>query len=138
MFVRDLHPNSYGNAVGLGMADVISDRLLNKIDWTPTQINSLTASTPAAVQTPLHYSTDRECLERIAPTVGLIDLSQIRICWVKNTLELNPAILSENLLEEVSANPDIEILSDPAHISFDSHGDLPFALVPEGETVGAH
>lgn len=138
VFVRDLHPNSYGNAVGLGMADVISDRLLNKIDWTPTQINSLTASTPRAVQTPLHYSTDRECLERIAPTVGLIDPSQVRICWVKNTLELNPAMLSENLLAEAQKNPAIEILTDPAHIPFDAHGDLPFALVPEGETVGAH
>ena len=90
LFIRDLHPNSYGNGVGLGMADVVCDRLLGKIDWTPTSINSLTASSPAAVQTPLHYSTDRECLERIAPTVGLIDLSEIRICWVKNTLELNP------------------------------------------------
>src|SRR5256885_3452993 len=49
IFVRDLSDLSYGNGVGLGMADVISDRLLNKIDWNPTRINSLTASTPAAI-----------------------------------------------------------------------------------------
>src|SRR5437867_6117496 len=48
IFVRDLSDVSYGNGVGLGMADVVSDRLLGRIDWNPTQINSLTASTPAA------------------------------------------------------------------------------------------
>jgi len=137
LFIRDLHPNSYGNAVGLGMADVVSDRLLAKVDWTPTQINSLTASSPAAVRTPLHYSTDRECLERIAPTVGLTDLSQLRICWVKNTLDLNPALLSESLRDEVESNPLIEILSEPAHMPFDDHGNLQF-LARQDELVGAH
>ena len=130
LFIRDLHPNSYGNGVGLGMADVVSDRLLGKIDWTPTSINSLTASSPAAVQTPLHYSTDRECLERIAPTVGLIDLSELRICWVKNTLELNPTMLSENCMPELVEKPGIEILTDPAHIKFDAEGNMPFLHHP--------
>ena len=136
LFLRDLHPNSYGNAVGLGMADVISDRLLRKIDWTPTQINSLTASTPAAVRTPLHYATDRECLERIAPTVGITDLSKLTICWVKNTLELNPALLSENLLERVKGQPGIEIVSEPAEMPFDAEGNLKFVLGTE--TAAAH
>src|SRR5581483_6374278 len=49
IFVRDLSDLSYNNAVGLGMADVVTDRLVNRIDWVPTHINSLTASTPAAI-----------------------------------------------------------------------------------------
>src|SRR5271165_5672590 len=40
IFLRGLSNKSYGNGVGLGMADVINDRLLKVIDWTPTQINS--------------------------------------------------------------------------------------------------
>src|SRR5262249_18034271 len=43
IFVRDLGGMSYGNAVGIGMADIVHDRILSKIDWNPTQINSLTA-----------------------------------------------------------------------------------------------
>src|SRR3954471_3423819 len=58
VFIRDLSSLSYGNGVGLGMADVVSDRLLNKIDWTPTRINSLTASTPAAIRNPQNIPTD--------------------------------------------------------------------------------
>src|SRR5580693_5266421 len=105
VFIRDLSNMSYGNGVGLGMADVISDRLLNKIDWNPTRINSLTASTPAAIRTPVHFPTDRECLERIAPTVGKLDVSQVTIGWFKNSLELGNMALSENLRPQIESNP---------------------------------
>ena len=44
IFVRDLSEYTYNSAVGLGMADVVTDRLVNRIDWEPTRINSLTAS----------------------------------------------------------------------------------------------
>src|SRR6266566_4929269 len=33
IFIRDLSSHSYGNAAGVGLADIISDRLLQKIDW---------------------------------------------------------------------------------------------------------
>ncbi len=67
IYVRGLSDSSYGNGVGLGMADVVNDRLLSAIDWNPTRINSLTASTPAAIRIPVHFASDRECLERFAP-----------------------------------------------------------------------
>src|SRR3989454_6790992 len=98
IFVRDLSSLSYGNGVGLGMADVVSDRPLDKIDWHPTRINSLTASTPAAIRTPAHFATDRECLERIAPTVGKFEIPDVTIGWVRNSLELGTLALTENLL----------------------------------------
>ena len=138
VFVRDLSSLSYGNGVGLGMADVISDRLLNKIDWNPTRINSLTASTPAAIRTPAHFPTDRECLERIAPTVGKFDMSEVTIGWIRNSLELGNIALSENLLPKIKRNPLLEIVSEPSEFSFDENGNL--AGVPEeaGKTAPAH
>ena len=36
IFVRDLSELTYNSAVGLGMADVVTDRLVNRIDWAPT------------------------------------------------------------------------------------------------------
>src|SRR2546426_1562993 len=88
IFIRGLSNLSYGNGVGLGMADVVSDRPLDKIDWVPTRINSLTASTPACIRTPMHFPTDRECLERVAPTVGKFDIAEVTIGWIRNSLEL--------------------------------------------------
>src|SRR6185436_1982521 len=77
VFIRDLSELTYNSAVGLGMADVVTDRLVNRIDWEPTLINSLTANTPAAIRTPIHFSTDRECIERIAATVGKLNLDEV-------------------------------------------------------------
>ncbi|MDQ2901235.1 MAG: hypothetical protein M3Y07_15765, partial [Acidobacteriota bacterium] len=137
IFIRDLSSNSYGNGVGLGMADVISDTLLNKIDWKPTRINALTASTPASIQTPIHFATDRECLETIAPTVGKFDMRQLTIGRVKNSLEISPIALSENLRPEIEKNPILEIVGDAQEMPFDSRGNLE-SLIAIGELVGAH
>ncbi|HLY19627.1 MAG TPA: hypothetical protein VKR61_20510, partial [Bryobacteraceae bacterium] len=109
IFVRDLTDLTYNNAVGVGMADVVTDRLVNRIDWTPTRVNSLTASTPSAIRTPIHYPTDRECLEAIAPTVGKFDAREVTIGWIRNTLELSLLAMSENLRPQIERNPMLEI-----------------------------
>ncbi|HSW49973.1 MAG TPA: hypothetical protein VLH09_07340, partial [Bryobacteraceae bacterium] len=43
IFVRDFNAHSDGNGTGVGMADVITDRLLAKINWPATYTNVLTA-----------------------------------------------------------------------------------------------
>ncbi len=124
VFVRNLSDSSYGNAVGLGMADVVHDRLLQKVDWNATWINSLTASTPAAIRTPIHFPADRECLTRIAPTVGRLDLAEVTYGWIKNSLELGVLKLSENLRDEIGKNPLLEIVGPAEELDFDEAGNL--------------
>jgi hypothetical protein len=124
LYLRDLHPNSYGNAVGLGMGDVIHDRLLAKVDWEPTTINSVTSSSLAAIRTPAHFSTDLKALETMAPTVGVFDMAELRIAWLKNTLELTPLALSENFLPQIEKNPALTVLEGPMELRFDAAGDL--------------
>jgi hypothetical protein len=130
LFVRDLSDLTYNSGVGLGMADVVTDRLVNRIDWVPTWINSLTANTPAAIRTPIHFPTDRECLERIAPTVGKLDLQEVTYGWIRNTMELARLAVSENLRPEIEGKPGIEIEST-IDFEFDGKGNLvsPFSTV---------
>lgn len=123
--LRGLSGVSYGNAVGLGMADVCHERLLGMIDWKPTAINALTSSTLAAIRTPAHFATDRECLERIAPTVGKVDLSEVTIGWIRNSLELATLALSENLMDLIREDPSLEVIGRPCPLPFDEAGDLP-------------
>jgi hypothetical protein len=138
IFIRDLSSLSYGNGVGLGMADVIADRLLKKIDWNPTQINSLTASTPAAIRTPVHFPTDRECLERIAPTVGKFDMADVTIGWIRNSLELGIIGLTENLLPQIRSNPLLEIVGPAQEFEFDADGNLAPLAEEVGKPVQTH
>ena len=124
IFIRGISKMSYGNGVGLGMADVVSDRLVNNINWLPTHINSLTASSPQAVRTPIHFPTDRECLERISPTVGKVELSEVTYGWIVNTMELASLKLSENLRDEIAKNPLLEVMGPAEDLEFDADGNL--------------
>ncbi|MCU1328581.1 MAG: hypothetical protein JWN34_3951 [Bryobacterales bacterium] len=137
IYLRDLNSLSYGNGVGFGLSDIVNDRLLAKLDPHPTWINALTASTPGAAKTPIHFATDRECLDRIALTVGKHDVSEVTIGWIHNTLELGTIALSANLRSEIEANPRLEILEEAHDLPFDRDGNLPFDVFIK-EPVHAH
>jgi hypothetical protein len=124
IFVRDLSPHTYGNAMGIGMADVVHNRLLAKIDWEATHINSLTANTPTEVRTPIHFASDRECLERISTVVGHWDLSEVNYGWIKNSMELGFLRLSENLRHKIVENSGLEILGPAEEIAVDEAGNF--------------
>jgi hypothetical protein len=124
IFIRDISNLSYNNGVGLGMADVIHDRLVNKIDWNPTQINSLTASTPAAIRTPLHFPSDRTCIEKMMPTVGKFSSKDVTIGWIRNSMELGLIGLTENLRPLIEQNPALEILGPAKEWEFDAEGNM--------------
>ena len=124
IFVRSLSANTYGNAVGVGLADMVTDRLAAAIDPRPSYINAITASTLPPVKIPIHFPTDRECLNQLLGTVGKFDMREVRIGWIRNTLELTPIALSENLSIEIEANPLLDVLESAFDLSFDAAGNL--------------
>jgi hypothetical protein len=128
IFVRDLTDLSYGNAVGFGMADVTTDRLAAKIDWSATTLNALTSNTLPCIRTPVHFASDRECLEQVWTTAGRFSKSELTIGWIRNTLDLGVLALSETLEQAVKASPTLEILDGPMALPFDENGNLPRTL----------
>jgi hypothetical protein len=122
IYARGITNLSYGSAVGIGMADAVHGRMLKGIDWKPTIINSLTASTPACIRTPIHFDNDREVLEKLAPTVGKTDLSEVTYCRIRNTLELVHFAISENLIPSLA--PTVKVVSKPFEVPFDAAGDF--------------
>ena len=124
IIVRDLSPLSNGNAIGMGLADAITDRLFEKVDFEATWVNSLTASSPPAAFTPMHFPDDRTCFEKIVPTCGKLDLSEVTIAWIRNSMDIGELMVSEGLLDEVRANPEVEVLSAPMDLEFDETGNL--------------
>jgi hypothetical protein len=133
IFIRNLSGNTYGNAIGMGMADMAHDRLVNQVDFQATWVNALTSSVTSPGFTPLHYPTDRECIKRVLPTCGKLDTEECSVMWICNTLQLSHLLVSENLLRELSANPAIRVLGPPEELPFDASGNL----VSVFETHGA-
>ncbi|MEP6716721.1 MAG: hypothetical protein ABJC09_14210 [Terriglobia bacterium] len=110
IYIRDISPMSYGNAIGIGAADVIHDRVLEKMDFNAGRVNAVTSGSLALVRVPLHFPSDRECFEVAASTVGKADRKDVTVAWIRNTLELSEMALSENLIDLVSGANSLEIL----------------------------
>src|SRR5262252_770423 len=55
--VLDISPESHGNGIGVGIADLTTDRLLSQIDPVPTRINTLTACSLLRTKLPFGFAT---------------------------------------------------------------------------------
>ena len=45
--------------------------------------DAMTSGSLAAVRTPLHFASDRECIELLAATVGKFDGAKVTIGWIR-------------------------------------------------------
>ena len=90
---------------------MVTDRLVASVNWNTTHINSITANSITAIRTPMHFATDRECLEKLALSCGVFEPSALKIARIRNTMLLDVLELSETLRDEVEANPSLEILT---------------------------
>jgi hypothetical protein len=122
IFVRDLDPETYGNAMGIGMADVTTDRLVRGIDWEPTRVNALSSGIPSKIRVPAHFASDRECLEWIAGTAGKVD-GDVTYAWIRNTLELGRLAVSANLRAPIAGLPHVAV-EDDIEARWDASGNL--------------
>jgi hypothetical protein len=138
IFIRDLSPLSYGNSIGLGMAEMVTDRLVDKTEWEPTRINGLTSLGLASIRTPIHLPTDRECLAALMQTVGKFEMNEVTVGRIHNTLELGTIALSENLRPEIEKDPMLEILGAPRSMEFDGDGNLQCLLSEPSEATLGH
>lgn len=123
--VRDLTPETGGNALGIGMAEFCRTQLVEKIDPRVTGINSITSLHPTAAMIPIHFSTDREMLAAAGQTIGLRPLDQSRMVWIRNTLQLETIECSLEATAALDGHPLVDSVGPPREIPFDAEGNLP-------------
>jgi hypothetical protein len=124
IFVRDLTPETEGNAIGIGYAEYTTKRLVKKIDPVPTAINAITGMGPEGARIPIAFDKDHDALQAAFDNSGVLDSKDLRLVWVKNTLELEFLWAAESMLQEVKANPSLEIVSGLQDVPFDSAGNM--------------
>ena len=120
LIVLSLTPESRGNAMGIGLADLTTRRLVDSIDYNSTYANAITSQW-ALGRIPITLENDRECL-RIA--LEKHDPGLARLVRIKNTLDLEELFVSENLAPSLKTRDDIEIIGAPAPMKFNSGGFL--------------
>lgn len=124
IFVRDLTPETDGNGNGIGLADFVTTRLVKSLNLEKTYINAITAISPEKAAIPMHFDTDRKCLDACIKTLGKKDTTALRMVRIKNTAELEWMYLSRALADEANDHPDIEIMSPWNAIDFDPNDNL--------------
>ncbi|MFZ5816430.1 MAG: hypothetical protein ACOY93_14205 [Bacillota bacterium] len=120
--VRDLTATTEGNAVGLGMADVVLEQAVAKMDREKTYMNCITAKTPEGARVALTVRTDREALAVALACCLQVEPERARIVRMRDTKHLDRFYVSEPLLEEALASGRCTVL-EPLHpIGFDPMG----------------
>ncbi|MFD0869796.1 Uncharacterized Fe-S center protein [Chlamydia abortus] len=124
MVVFDLTPETKGNANGVGTADFTTQRLVDKTDLKATYANGLTSTVCAPTKIATTLANQREAIKAAVKTCNILDYTKCRMVRIRDTLHLGEIEISVNLLEEARKHPDIEILSEPYDLKFDSEGNL--------------
>jgi len=124
IYVRDLTPDSLGNACGIGLADFVHRVVVEKIDFHVTNTNCVTAVNPEKARIPITCKSDREALDHCFATIGLTAPEHARLIRIRNTLHLNEVDISESLFREISGRPNIEYVAGPAPLEIDASGKL--------------
>ena len=108
-----LTEESHNNAIGVGMADIITRRMFEQIDLEPTYTNTITSGFLERGFMPIICENDNHAIEiALACCNRLITKENARLVIAKNTLDLHELIVSEAMLDELKGKENIEILGE--------------------------
>lgn len=122
--VLDLTDASHGNAVGIGLADYTTQRLVKKMDLSAIATNAITAMTPEKGRIPIALPTDQAAVEAALSTIGSIPPQEARIVHIKSTLELAELEVSKAFLPEMKGRADLEVRKPLGPLGFDETGSI--------------
>ena len=110
--VLGLDPSSHGNAQGVGLADLITQRLFDEIDLRKTYKNSVTSTYLQRGMIPIIGGTDRETIRTGAESIPLVPEDQLKVARIRNTNELEYIALSPAALAQCGTGVPLEPLRD--------------------------
>jgi hypothetical protein len=122
LVVLDLSDKTKGNATGVGLADICTRRLFDRIDFDATYMNHITSTILPGGKIPVMMSSDLRAVQCGIKTCNAPDTDRLRIVRIPNTLHLETLMISEALLPETRENNKIEVLDAPADWVFDADG----------------
>ena len=96
--VSDLTPETHGNACGVGLADVVTRRLADKIDFKTTYTNIITSGFLERGKLPVVAETDEHALEIALRAAGCREPENARVIRIRDTLHLSDILVSAPVL----------------------------------------
>jgi hypothetical protein len=106
-----LTPESEGNALGRGMVDLTTRRIIDQVDLKATYANALTTGIWRSVRLPISLENDRAVLETVLSHIW--NLQRVRMVRIVNTLNLEIFWATEALLPELRSQKAIIVDDTP-------------------------
>ncbi len=132
LVVLDVSDESHGNIVGVGFADLTTERLVSKMDEESFRINVITSCCLERARIPITLPSDRDVIASALDTCWRIEPSQARVVVIPNTLELKTLWVSAPLEDEVRLHRELNRETDYLPMPFLADGSLDQAdLFPE-------
>lgn len=126
--VLDLTEEAHGNAVGIGLADFTTKKLVKKIDHDAMAMNAIAAMSPEKGRIPIALPTQKDAVEAALNTIGAVEPGKARLVHIKNTLEMGKLDISEAFLEELQGRKDLTLIKELGPLSFDQTGNIQAVL----------
>ena len=123
--VLDLTEETHGNAQGVGLADVTTRRLFDKMKLEMTYPTGVTNTFLHLMKIPMIMDNDREALQlalRSCPEAE--DPANPKLIRIPDTAHIEYLEVSESMLPLVRENPRLEVLSEPYDLQFGPDGNL--------------
>lgn len=122
----NLSEASHGNALGVGLASAITDKIFREMDVEKMYPNCITSTVLASARIPCVVANDREAIQICIRTCNKIDREKARVIRIPNSLHIGRIMLSEAYYEDVKAGkyPGVEALDEPMELEFDSENNL--------------
>jgi hypothetical protein len=124
LVVFDITEQSHGNALGIGLSDVTTRKLVNKINYKDTYANTITSTFLNRAKVPITAETEKEAVEIAIKTCWQVDRKKIRFVIIKNTLDLEYLYVSETIWNDIKENKDIKPSGDWEELSFTHDGKM--------------
>ena len=124
LIVGDISKESHGNALGIGLADLTTQRLADQVDRAAMNANVITSTFVERAKVPMTLENDQEAIDTAVRCNWGVPPSETRFVRISNTLHLEYLYVSENLVEEVLQSGESEVVGDPEDLVFDGDGYL--------------
>jgi Lactate racemase N-terminal domain len=122
IIVGDISKESHGNALGVGLADLTTQRLADRIERQAMNANVVTSTFVERAKVPMVLASDEEALQTAIRCNWGVPPDETRFVRIPNTLHLEHLYLSENLLDEALGNAEVEIVGAAEELRFDAEG----------------
>ena len=122
--VLDLTEETHGNVAGLGLANITTARVVEKIDWVATYTNAITSGIFGMfrVSMPITMPDDRRALQAAIRGCAYPP-EDARMVFIRDTLTLDRLYVSPSLRYEVEEHARLSI-ADEIPLAFDANGHM--------------